>query len=271
MLLGLALLSIALATLDAYTSYVRSARALVLQLVTPLYYLAEAPYTIGNNLNESLSTREKLLAQLERQREELLALSHTAQRYRTLKADNDRMRVLLGSKAKLPGSVLIAEIVSVRSTPSSHQVIIDKGAADGLRIGQAVLDAEGLFGQLVEVGATTSRVLLLIDKDHAVPVQVTRNGARSIAGGTGSRDSLVLENVPVSMDITVGDLLETSGLGGRFPVGYPVAEVMSVILDETAAFAEVKVRPLARTNQSRFLLVVFTADQDRINRLDDNL
>jgi rod shape-determining protein MreC len=271
MLLGLALLSIALATLDAYTDYLRSTRALVLQIVTPVYYIAEALYLIGNSLNESLSSRKNLLAQLERQREQLLALSHTAQRYRTLKADNDRMRVLLGSKEKLPGSVLIAEIVSARSTPSSHQVIIDKGAADGLQVGQAVLDAEGLFGQLVEVGNTTSRVLLLIDKDHAVPVQVTRNGARSIAGGTGSRDSLVLENVPVSIDIMVGDLLETSGLGGRFPVGYPVAEVTSVVLDATSVFAEVKVRPLARTNQSRFLLVVFAADQKRSFRLDEEV
>ena len=266
MLLGLALASIGLAALDSYSQHLRPTRALLLQIVSPLYFIAEAPYALGNRLNESLTSRENLLAQLQRQRQQLLTLSHTAQRYQTLKADNDRMRALLGSKEKLPGSVLIAEIVSVRSTPSAHQVIIDKGAADGLEVGQAVLDAEGLFGQLVEVGRSTSRVLLLIDKDHAVPVQVTRNGARSIAGGTGSRDSLVLENVPVSMDIRVGDLLETSGLGGRFPVGYPVGEVISVVLDATSVFAEVDVRPLARTNQSRFLLVVFTAEQARAAR-----
>ena len=131
--------------------------------------------------SESLTNGENLLAQIQRQRQQLLTLSHTAQRYQTLKADNDRMRALLGSKEKLPGSVLIAEIVSVRSTPSAHRVIIDKGSVDGLQVGQAVLDAEGLFGQLVEVGRSTSRVLLLIDKDHAVPVQVTRNGARAVS------------------------------------------------------------------------------------------
>ena len=268
MLLGLALASMGLATLDAYTQHLRYARALALQVVSPLYFVAEAPYMLGNSLSKNLSSRENLLAQLEQQRQHLLTLSHTAQRYQTLKADNDRMRALLGSKEKLPGSVLIAEIVSVRSTPSAHHVIIDKGSEDGLQVGQAVLDAAGLFGQLVEVSGSTSRVLLLIDKDHAVPVQITRNGARSIAGGTGSRDSLVLENVPVSMDILVGDLLETSGLGGRFPVGYPVAEVTSVALDETSVFAEVKVRPLAQTNQSRFLLVVFTAEQARAARVE---
>ena len=170
-----------LAALDSYSQHLRPTRALLLQIVSPLYFIAEAPYAVGNSLSESLTSRENLLAQIQRQRQQLLTLSHTAQRYQTLKADNDRMRALLGSKEKLPGSVLIAEIVSVRSTPSAHQVIIDKGSVDGLQVGQAVLDAEGLFGQLVEVGRSTSRVLLLIDKDHAVPVQVTRNGARKIS------------------------------------------------------------------------------------------
>ena len=257
-----------MAVLDAYTQYLKPVRAQLLQVVSPLYFVAEAPYILGTSLRSSVSSRAKLLVRLEQQREQLLMLSHKAQRFGSLQADNDRMRALLGSKEKLPGSVLIAEIVSVRSTPSAHHVIIDKGSEDGLQVGQAVLDAAGLFGQLIEVSGSTSRVLLLIDKDHAVPVQITRNGARSIAGGTGSRDSLVLENVPVSMDILVGDLLETSGLGGRFPVGYPVAEVTSVALDETSVFAEVKVRPLAQTNQSRFLLVVFTAEQARAARLE---
>ena len=269
MLLGFTMLSLFLAALDSYTDHLRLVRSTLWQIVSPLYYIAEAPYSISSELKQSLVSRQELLEQLERQRVELLALSHTAQRYQSLKADNDRMRSLLESKAKLPGSVLIAEIVSVRATPSSHYVVIDKGAVDGLQVGQAVLDAQGLFGQLVEVGSTTSRVLLIIDKDHAVPVQVNRNGARSIAGGTGSNDSLVLENVPVSMDIAVGDLLETSGLGGRFPVGYPVAEVTSVVLDASSVFAQVQVRPLARINQSRFLLVVFAASDTVSNMSDD--
>lgn len=259
MLLVLTLLSLLLATLDAYTQYLRPVRSALLQIVSPLYYVAEAPYSIGGAVSRTFSSRQELLAQLEQQRLQLLALSHTAQRYQALRADNDRMRNLLGSKEKLPGSVLIAEIVSVRATPNSHHVIIDKGSEDGLTVGQAVLDANGLFGQVVEVSSATSRVLLIIDKDHAVPVQVNRNGARSIAGGTGSKDNLVLESVPISMDIQVGDLLETSGLGGRFPVGYPVAEVTSVVLDANSVFAQVQVRPLARINQSRFLLVVFAA------------
>lgn len=263
------MLSLLLAALDSYTDHLRLVRSTLWQIVNPLYYVAEAPYSISRDLKQTFISRQELLAQLERQRVELLALSHTAQRYQSLKADNDRMRKLLESKAKLPGSVLIAEIVSVRATPSAHYVVIDKGAVDGLQVGQAVLDAQGLFGQLVEVGSTTSRVLLIIDKDHAVPVQVNRNGARSIAGGTGSNDSLVLENVPVSMDIAVGDLLETSGLGGRFPVGYPVAEVTSVVLDASSVFAQVQVRPLARINQSRFLLVVFAAS-DTVSNMSDN-
>ena len=171
------MLSLLLAALDSYTDHLRLVRSSLWQIVSPLYYVAEAPYSISSDLKQTFISRQELLAQLERQRVELLALSHTAQRYQSLKADNDRMRKLLESKAKLPGSVLIAEIVSVRATPSAHYVVIDKGAVDGLQVGQAVLDAQGLFGQLVEVGSTTSRVLLIIDKDHAVPVQVNRNGA----------------------------------------------------------------------------------------------
>ena len=131
--------------LDSYTDHLRLVRSSLWQIVSPLYYVAEAPYSISSDLKQTFISRQELLAQLERQRVELLALSHTAQRYQSLKADNDRMRKLLESKAKLPGSVLIAEIVSVRATPSAHYVVIDKGAVDGLQVGQAVLDAQGLF------------------------------------------------------------------------------------------------------------------------------
>ena len=147
--------------------------------------------------------------------------------------------------------------------PSSNtfQIVIDKGADANIVQGQAVLDAQGLFGQIVEVGEFTSRVLLINDADHAVPIQVHRNGVRSIAGGTGSRDLLVLENVPVSADIVEGDLIETSGLGGRFPVGYPVGTVQSVVVEPTSTYAEVTIRPAAQLDRSRHVLIVFEPEE----------
>jgi rod shape-determining protein MreC len=136
-------------------------------------------------------------------------------------------------------------------------VIIDKGSDSGVSLGQAVLDAQGLFGQVVEVNRFTSRVLLIVDQSHAVPVQVNRSGVRSVAAGTGDLDHLILENVQVTADIQEGDLMESSGLGGRFPRGYPVGIVTSVESGDTSPYASVEVRPLAALDRSRHVLLVF--------------
>ena len=135
------------------------------------------------------------------------------------------------------------------------------GADAGLVAGQAVLDAQGLIGQVISVAAFTSRVLVLTDPNHAVPVQINRNGIRSIAGGTGSLGEVVLENVPTSADIQEGDLVETSGLAGRFPAGYPVGGVTSVLVEPTSAYAQVAVEPLAQLDRTRHVLVIFVPSQ----------
>ncbi len=179
------------------------------------------------------------------------------QQYLSLKTENERLRALLGSRARLPAEVMVAELVAVVPTPNTYQVIIDKGADSGVALGQAVLDAQGLFGQVVEVDQFTSRVLLIIDQSHAIPVQVNRSGVRSVAAGTGELSHLILENVPVTADILEGDLMESSGLGGRFPRGYPVGIVTSVTIGDTSPYAAVEVRPLAALDRSRHVLVVF--------------
>ena len=190
----------------------------------------------------------------------VLELSQVSQQYMALKAENERLRALLGSRARLPAEVLIAEIISVLPAPGTHQVVVDKGTNDDVELGDAVIDSEGLFGQVVEVGGFTSRVMLITDPNHAVPVQVNRNGVRSIAGGTGALDLLQLENVSVAADVREGDLLETSGLGGRFPPGYPVGHVDAVVIEPTAAFASVSVRPLARLDRTRHVLIVLASE-----------
>jgi len=194
----------------------------------------------------------------------VLELTEISQQYQSLKTENERLRGLLGSRARLPAQVLVAELVGVVPTPNTFQVIIDKGSAAGVTLGHAVIDAHGLFGQVVEVDRFTSRVLLIADTSHAVPVQVNRNGVRSIAGGTGRLDILELENVPVTADIQEGDLLESSGLGGRFPRGYPVGYVTSKIVEQTHPYARVTVRPLAQLDRSRHVLVVFDPEQEAL-------
>jgi rod shape-determining protein MreC len=153
--------------------------------------------------------------------------------------------------------VLVAELIGVSPNPLSHTVVINRGANEGVFEGQPLLDAFGLMGQVIEVSEHSSRVLLISDATHALPVQVNRNGVRAIAEGTGDLNRLRLRHVSNTTDIREGDLLVSSGLGKRFPVGYPVAEVESVVRDPGQAFATVIARPMARLDRSRHVLLVF--------------
>ncbi|MEZ5558756.1 MAG: rod shape-determining protein MreC [Pseudomonadales bacterium] len=258
LLAGLVLVSLICIVLETTTRLLEPVRSALGSLVTPIVMVAETPYLLGGALGELLSSRSDLLEENAELRERLLELSQISQQYLALRTENAQLRELLGSRAQLPAQVLIAELIGVVPTPVTHQVIIDKGRNAGVSNGQAVIDAEGLFGQVVEVDEFSSRVLLITDADHAVPVQINRNGVRSIAGGTGQLDRLELENVPVTADIREGDLVETSGLGGRFPRGYPVGVVDSVRIEPTAPFAAVSVRPSARLDRSRHVLLVFS-------------
>ena len=249
-------------TLESSTRLLDPLRSTLASLVSPIYVVAESPYLLSDAVGDVISTRDQLLEENQVLERRVLELSQISQQYLALKAENDRMRALLGSQSRLPYEVLVAELVGVIPDPTTFQIIIDKGADSGIEPGQAVLDAQGLFGQVVEVGGFTSRVLLITDRDHAVPVRINRNGVRSVAGGTGERDSLVLENVSISADIVEGDLVETSGLGGRFPPGYPVGIVSSVVIEPTSAYAQVLVRPMAQLDRSHHVLVIFRPDAD---------
>lgn len=225
---------------------------------------------LGRVVDSAFTTQTGLREENARLERQVLELAHVSQQFIALSAENQRLRELMGSQARLPHEVLIAEVVGVVPSPQSYQLIIDKGADVGLEIGQAVLDAHGLIGQVVSVAQFTSRVLVITDPDHAVPVQVNRNGVRSIAGGTGANNALLLENVPVNADIVEGDLIETSGLAGRFPRGYPVGRVISVIVESTSAYAQVVVQPAAQLDRTRHVLVIFTGGRrDEETAADD--
>jgi len=251
-----------LVTLDVTTRLLEPVRSTIGTLVSPLQVLAELPYLLADEVGEVASTHESLRVHNTELERRILELTQISQQFLSLKTENERLRALLGSRARLPAEVMVAELVAVIPVPNTHQVIIDKGTDSGIEIGQAVLDAEGLFGQIVEVDRFTSRVLLIVDPSHAVPVQVNRSGVRSVAGGTGELDRLVLENLPVTADIREGDLMESSGLGGRFPRGYPIGYVSSVNIEETSPYARVEVRPLAALDRSRHVLVVFDPEQN---------
>jgi rod shape-determining protein MreC len=163
----------------------------------------------------------------------------------------------MNSSEALDDRVIVGEVVGVSPDPFSHEIVINKGLSDGVSPGQAILDAHGLMGQVVRSSQITSRVLLVSDSSHAVPVEVVRNGLRAILLGTGDTDTLDLVHVPDTADIREGDLLVSSGLGGRFPRGYPVAEVSRIVKEPGKPFVSIEATPSAQLSQSRLVLVVF--------------
>jgi rod shape-determining protein MreC len=191
------------------------------------------------------------------------------QKLAALTEQNVRLRELLNSSALVNEKVEVAELIGMDPNPFTHRIIINKGERDGVVLGQPVLDARGLMGQVVELMPYTSRVLLLTDTTHSIPVQVNRNGLRAIASGTGNPERLELRHVADTADIKEGDLLVSSGLGQRFPAGYPVATVKEVIHDSGQPFAIVRAVPTAALNRSRYLLLVFSDTRTPEERAND--
>lgn len=202
-------------------------------------------------------SRSRLVKENEALRTELLVHKRKLQKMASLVAENVRLRQLLNSAELIADRVIIAELIGIAPDPTIHKVIINKGSKDGVYAGQAMVDANGLMGQVVEVGRGSSQVLLITDTTHALPVQINRNGVRLVAEGIGSLYELAIRHVSNTVDIKVGDLLVSSGLGQRFPVGYPVAEVVEVRADPGRPFSHVVARPTAEMNRSRHVLLVF--------------
>ena len=183
---------------------------------------------------------------------------------RGLERENLRLRELLGSSFRLPERVLIAELLRVDSDLFSQHVVINKGESDAVFEGQPVLDSNGVMGQVMTVSQFSSRVILVTDPSHGTPVQVNRNGLRSVARGRGLNKFLQLEYLPYNSDIRAGDLLVTSGLGGRFPAGYPVGTVISVKESSGQNFSEVTVEPTASIETSREVLLVLPLSHEEL-------
>ncbi|MEP4485782.1 MAG: rod shape-determining protein MreC [Halioglobus sp.] len=241
------------------------ARGALDTLLTPIYWVADLPTQFGQWQETKLQSRDDLLQETERLRRENLVMQGRSLQMASLQADNTRLRALLNSTALLRDDVLVAELIGVSPDPVRHQVVLDKGEADAVYLGQPLIDSDGLVGQVVEVGELTSRVLLITDSTHSLPVQVNRNGVRAIAEGVGSLHSLEIRHVAATTDIQVGDLLESSGLGGRFPTGYPVATVVAVERDPGQPFARILAKPTAAIDRSRHVLLVFRADSPGVN------
>jgi len=249
--------SLALMAIDHRMHYLDGVRTALSVMAYPIQYVVGFPTSAGNWLDDNLESRETLLEKNEKLHVKNVFLQAQMQKFVSLEIENIRLRHLLGASTRLTDRVLTAELLSVDLDPFSHQVMIDKGSRHGVYKGQPILDAEGVYGQVVNVSPLSSTVVLLSDPGHALPVELTRSGMRAIAQGTGSVDKLNLLHVPNNADIAEGDILTTSGLGGVFPAGYPVALVSKVQPDSSKPFATIEVRPLALLDRSREVLLVW--------------
>ncbi|MBA1243967.1 rod shape-determining protein MreC [Pseudomonas japonica] len=268
-LLVLTVLSVALMVVDARFTLLKPVRSQMSLVLMQSYWITDLPQRLWQGVASQFGSRTELIAENEKLKTEALLLQGRLQKLAALTEQNVRLRELLNSSTLVNEKVEVAELIGMDPNPFTHRILINKGERDGVSLGQPVLDARGLMGQVVELMPYTSRVLLLTDSTHSIPVQVNRNGLRAIASGTGNPERLELRHVADTADIKEGDLLVSSGLGQRFPAGYPVATVKEVIHDSGQPFAIVRAVPTAALNRSRYVLLVFSDSRTPEQRAAD--
>jgi rod shape-determining protein MreC len=253
--------AIVLMTVDHHFDHLSKVRAALSTALYPLRYAVHLPIKATGWARESLAGRRALLDDNARLREKLLFNDSKLEKFAELEAENRRLRALLDSSTKVADRVLIAELLSVDMDPYSRRILLNKGSRDGVLDGQSLIDAHGIMGQIIHTAPLTSTALLITDPSHALPVQLNRTGLRCIAVGTGAPDELELHHIPNNEDVKVNDLVFTSGLGGRFPRGYPVGVVVSVKRDSARSFATVLVKPRAALERNREVLLVWPGEK----------
>lgn len=252
---------VSLMLLDHREQHMQSIRQALSTVIQPVRSAVDFPFAAYEWLVLNSRDREQLYVENEVLKAQQLVYNVRLQRFASLEAENARLRALMESTAKVADRILVTEILSVDLDPLRHRVALNKGIRHGAFTGQALLDAHGIVGQITRTGAFNSEAILISDPDHAVPVEINRNGLRTVAVGTGNTDQLSLPFLPNNADIQAGDLLVTSGLGGSFPRGYPVAEITDIRRDPHQSFAIISARPAAALNQNREVLLVWSGEQ----------
>jgi rod shape-determining protein MreC len=255
------LLALALIIVDKRFDHLGKIRRMLSVVAYPVQIAVASPFEGWHWFRDSVTTRDALRADKTKLEAELRVAQFRLQRYEALEAETVRLRALRDSTASVTERFVIGDIMNVDLDAFRERVLVDKGAGDGIYVGQAVLDSGGVFGQVARVGQLTSEVILVSDPAHAIPVQINRNGLRTVAVGTGDINRLKLPYLPTSADVVAGDLLVTSGLGGGFPAGYPVGTIAEVKRDPAQSLADVDVKPAAALDRSRELLFVWLKPQ----------
>jgi rod shape-determining protein MreC len=254
--LTLAALSIGLMLADQRYHQIDQVREWLSAVVHPVQRAVDFPFRATDWVTDSFADRGRLRQEKLELTARLRLANLQLQRFAALEEENRRLRDMRQNTAGVAEKVLVASILNVDLDPFRHRVLLDKGALDGVFRGQAVLDGEGIFGQVTKVNAATAEVILISDAEHAIPVQSNRSGVRTIAVGTGDINKLSLPFVTVESDLKEGDLLISTGMGGVFPPGYPVARV-TLVRRSGSTFATVEARPTAGLDRARDVLLVW--------------
>lgn len=260
----LGLISIAAMVVDNRGPQLEKIREWIGIGIQPMYMVVQAPRAAWEWVTGSFADRDRLRQQNARLDEQLRVANVKLLQLESLQAENVRLRAIRAASAGLGQRTLIAEIMQVDVDPFRHRVLINKGTGDGVFKGQAVIDAHGIFGQVTRAGRFASEVILISDSEHALPVQVNRNGIRSIAVGVGDLHKLTLPFLTVDADVRPNDLLVSSGLGGIYPAGYPVARVATVKRDPAETFAVVEAKPLAQLDRTREVLLIWFDQRQKL-------
>ncbi len=252
------LLAIVLMAMDHRGQYVPRIRSLAAYAVEPVYHVIDWPVRASRTLYDQFEGRRALRGENERLRQDLLNQRAALQRMQSLERENQRLRALFQGAQSQPYDYRFAELLQVDLDPFSHRIMIDRGSDDGVQAGQAVIDGAGVMGQVEDVHLHYATVRLISDPNHALPVQISRTGLRTVAFGLGETGRLSLPNVPLEADVREGDLIVTSGLGERFPGGYPVAQVTSIDREPGRTFARIEAAPLAALDRGLEVLLIST-------------
>lgn len=243
-------------TLDHRGGYLHEARRFASVLIEPTYRLAGLPAEVARAARTAIVSQQRLANENRELRQALMLARARLNRVAALASQNARLKELLDARKNLGLEVQLARLIEIDLDPFRHRVVLDAGSSQGVVAGQPVIDADGVMGQIVETLPNTSVAMLVTDPNHATPVVIERTGLRTIANGSGAIDGLVLPNIPISADIRVGDRLVTSGMGGRFPAGFPVGTIRAIGNDPSGLFAVGVATPAAALNRSGEVLLL---------------
>lgn len=253
----LVLLSLSLMMLDHRGQHLVQIRAALRVMLYPVQLVASLPAVAYHGIAELFASGRVLREENQNLHSERQLLLARLQQFDALEAENQRLRALLGSAKRVAERALAADLLEVSLEPFTRRIIVARGTRDGVYVGQPVIDAYGIMGQITDVTAHMSTASLITDPGHSIPVLVNRSGLRAFVTGTGDQDRAKVPYLTATADIREGDLLVSSGMGGTFPAGYPVAEVVRIVNDPNEAFLEIAARPAAHLNHSKQVLLIW--------------